>query len=144
MAAISCLVLVTVVDFYPSRLESTPVFCPPAYTAVNNNPDGDFGIINLPASYIQNNMYMMYQAACSHQPMANGSISRKLEGSLIDSISLFDLKIQKNELEKRQIKYIFVHKEPLDGNVTRINLDAYKKYYPLIKEDDYIALLKVY
>lgn len=136
--------IVTFLDFYPSRLESTPVVCPPAYALVNQDADGDFGIINLPASYIQNNIYMMYQAACSEKPMANGSISRKLEDTLIDSLNLSDLEAQKGDLKKARIKYIVVHKEPLDGSVTKVNLDLYKKYYTLVEEDDYIALLKVY
>jgi hypothetical protein len=163
LATLGCLSIITFIDFYPSRLESNPVSCSPVYALINKDPSRDFGIINLPVSYIQNNRYMMYQAACSQKPMVNGSIGRKLEVSLIDTINMSDLEVQKDELKKGRIKYIVVHKEPLDEGIYEVHpneykdydklidgevalkiIDEYKNYYKLIEEDDFTALLQVY
>jgi hypothetical protein len=145
LATICFLSIITFVDFYPSRLESTPVICPPVYALINKDTSKDFGIINLPqGNYIQNNIYMMYQAACSKKPMANGIVSRKLEDTLIDTLDMYDLEVQKDELKKKKIKYIVVHKEFLDRMDKPIPFGEYKEYYNLLNENDRTALLQVY
>lgn len=144
LATLCFLSIITFVDFYPSRLESTPVICPPAYALINKDTSKDFGIINLPGGYIQNDIYMMYQAACSKKPTANGIVSRKPEDTLIDTLDMSDLEVQKDELKKKRIKYIVVHKELLDRMDKPIPLGEYKEHYNLLNENDRTALLQVY
>lgn len=144
LATLCFLSIITFVDFYPSRLESTPVICPPAYALINKDTSKDFGIINLPGGYIQNDIYMMYQAACSKKPTANGIVSRKPEDTLIDTLDMSDLEVQKDELKKKKIKYIVFHKELLDRMDKPIPLGEYKEHYNLLNENDRTALLQVY
>ena len=136
--------IITFVDFYPSNLESTPVICPPAYALIDKDTSRDFGIINLPSGYIQDNRYMMYQAACSNKPMANGTVSRKFGDSLIDTLDMSDLEVQKDELKKKKIKYIVIHKKLLDRMNKPIPLGEYKEHYKLLNEKDGTAILQVY
>lgn len=144
VVTLSVLSIVTFLDFYPSRLESTPVICPPGYASIDRDSSKNFGIINIPVSYIQNNRYMMYQAACSQTPMANGTVSRKLNDSLIDTLDMSDLEVQKRDLKKKRIKYIVVHKKPTDQTVKAISLGEYKEHYKLLNEDDSTTVLQVY
>lgn len=165
MATLCLLSLITFIDFYPSRLESTPVNCPPVYAWIDKNTSNDFGIINLPVSYLQNNKYMMLQAACSQKPIANGYIGRNLQDSLIDTLDMSDIAVQKNALKKAMIKYIVIHKHQADEGIYKeyrygakykdydmmmaeeialTMIDEYKNYYKIIHEDEFTALFQVY
>lgn len=162
-AAVGILAIVTFADFFPTGLDSTPVVCPPAYALINEDRAGDFGMINLPAGYLQDNKYMMQQAACSPVPMANGSIGRKLAPSLIDTLDFSDFEAQKAELKRDGIKYILIHKKPADETVYYVHHDRhthlhrlhretlaremaaeYQRHYQLVHEDEMTALLQVY
>ena len=87
---------------------------------------------------------MMYQAACSNKPMANGTVSRKFGDSLIDTLDMSDLEVQKDKLKKKKIKYIVIHKELLDRMKKPIPLGEYKEHYKLLNEKDGTAILQVY
>lgn len=165
MITLCLLSLITFIDFYPSKLESTPVICPPVYALINKDTSKDFGIVNLPVTYLQSNRYMMFQAACLQKPMANGYIGRNLLNPLIDTINMSDIEVQKDELKKEKIKYIVVHKQQADEGIYKAHrygdqykdydqlineeialktINEYKNYYRLIHEDNFTALLQVY
>lgn len=157
--------VITFVDFYPSGLESTPVRCPPVYAWIDKDTSRDFGIINFPVSYLQNNKYMMLQAACSQRPIANGYVGRNLRDSLIDTLDMSDLEVQKDVLKNEKIKYIVIHKQQADEGIFKAYrygdkykdydrmlaeemaltmIEEYKTYYTLTHEDEFTALFLVY
>jgi hypothetical protein len=132
-----------VLDFYPFRLLSmTPVSCPPGLTLIRNDPELDFGILNLPGGYIANNASMLQQT-CHGRPIVQGQISRHVTLTLQDRLETQDLQAQRRQLAAAKIKYIVI--SPFfwwredDGQQ-----DDYFRTYPIVYSSRDIAILRVY
>jgi len=135
--------LLIFVDFYPTHRESTRVSCPPAYRILQEDPEKDFGIIDLPKGYIEGNHYMMYQTF--HQrPIVNASISRSLKKTFSEELNLVDLQYQKDQLIQNKVKYIIIHKQLNQNSEYRIPIGKYQEYYQTLYFDEENVVLRVY
>ena len=135
--------LLIFVDFYPTHRESTQVTCPPAYRILQEDPEKDFGIIDLPKGYIEGNHYMMYQTF--HQrPIVNASISRSLKKTLSEELNGADLDYEKDQLTRNRVKYVIIHKQLNQKSGYRIPIGKYQEYYQTLYFDEESVVLRVY
>ena len=112
MAAVAALI---VLDFFPARsLSMTPVACSPGLAAIRDDPEKGFGVLDLPAGYIEGNFYMLQQAACHSRPIAQGNISRDVVVSLRDHLEIRDLQAQQRQLSAAKVKYIVINRNNMD------------------------------
>jgi hypothetical protein len=82
-----------------------------------------------------------YQA--SHRiPIVNGATTRKVGKSLIDSLAMNDLDMQRKQLADGKVKYLVVHKDLLVGKF--FDLTAYRHHYGRFYEDDRSVVFRVY
>jgi hypothetical protein len=141
-----------VLDFYPFHLLMTPVSCPPGLTLIRNDPERDFGILNLPSdlpvgrtprSYMAGNSYMLQQT-CHGRPIVKGQISRHVAVTLQDRLETQNLDAQRHQLAAAKIKYIVI--SPLfqwspkeDGQQ-----DDYSRTYPIVYSGPDLTILRVY
>ena len=133
-----------VLDFYPFHLLMTPVSCPPGLTLIRNDPERDFGILDLPSGpYIAGNAYMLQQA-CHGRPIVQGQISRHVAVTLQDRLETQNLDAQRHQLAAAKIKYIVI--SPLfqwspkeDGQQ-----DDYSRTYPIVYSGPDLTILRVY
>jgi hypothetical protein len=132
-----------VLDFYPFRLLMTPVSCPPGLTLIHNDPELDFGILNLPGGYIANNAYMLQQT-CHGRPIVQGQISRHVSVTLQDRLETQDLQAQRRQLAAAKIKYIvispFFRWSPKEDG----QQDDYSRTYPIVYSGPDLTILRVY
>jgi hypothetical protein len=149
MAAVTALILF---DFFPvRRLPMTPVDCSPGFSVIRNDPERDFGVLNLPGgspvAYIEGNFYMMQQA-CHGRPITQGNTSRNVVISLRDLLESKDLEIQRHDLAAAKVKYIVINRntlglrfawQPGDGPH-----DQYRLTYPVVYESPDLTILRVY
>jgi hypothetical protein len=137
-------------DFFPGRVEVTPVSCPAAYNIIRRDADPSFGILDLPRNYELGNAYMMYQV-CHRKPIVVANTTRDIYPTLRDQLEIADLKKQREKLIASNVKYIVIHRDMSelglvgdawpeeDGNV-----DSYEKAYPTVYADKSHLVLRVY
>ena len=137
-------------DFFPGRVEVTPVSCPVAYDIIRRDADPDFGILDLPRGYKFGNAYMMYQI-CHRRSIVVATTTRDMYPTLSDQLEMTDLKKQREKLIESHVKYIVIHRDipelgwvgyawpEEDGDV-----DSYEKAYPAVYADKSRLVLKVY
>jgi hypothetical protein len=97
-----------VLDFYPFHLAITPLSCPPGLALIRNDPDRDFGILNLPSGYDEENNAYMFQQACHGRPIVQGKISRDVVVTLRDRLETQNLEAQREQLSAANVKYIVI------------------------------------
>jgi hypothetical protein len=112
MAAVAALM---VLDFFPARrLAMTPVYCSPGLAVVRDDPEKDFGILDLPSGrYFEGNFYMLGQV-CHSRPIAQGNTSRDVVVSLRDRLESQDLQTQRRQLVAAKVKYIIIHRPNME------------------------------
>lgn len=145
-AALAGLIALIILDFYPTRLESTPFVCAPGLGIIRDDPDSDFGVLNLPADYVSQN-YAMMQQACHLRPIVNGIVSRDVKPSLRDRLDFRDLQQQRRQLIDAKVKYIVITKP--DGRSQEWPAkdgaqEAYAATYEVVFESPRNTILKVY
>jgi len=127
-------------DYFNICTDKTRVAAPPCYRAISADTSS-FGILNLPKEYVESCAYMMYQA--SHRiPIVNGATTRKVGKSLIDSLAMDNLDVQRRQLVDDKVKYLIVHKNLLADK--SFDLAAYRNHYDFFYEDDRSIVFKVY
>jgi hypothetical protein len=130
------------VDFYPNNIDSTEVGCPIAYNKIRNDYSETFGVLDLPTSYVNGNRYMMYQM-CHEKPIVNATTSRKLKPSLSDYLEHVPSNRQKQQLARSRVKYVVIHKEFISEK-DKVDIEAYRKYYHPIYNDQKNVVFQVY
>jgi hypothetical protein len=139
-AAIAVVLCLMVADFWPVRIESTPVTCPPCYAEAQSESER-IGILELPLGYAETNRYMMNQTF-HRLPLVNGWASRRFERSLLDSLDFNDLSGQQTQLEAGRVKYVMIHK-PLSPE-SGIDTLKYLRQYTAVRSSDECLVLRVY
>jgi hypothetical protein len=109
MTGIAALVML---DFFPVQsLAITLVTCPPGFAVIRDDPETDFGVLDLPVSgtgaYVEGNFYMMRQV-CHSRPIKQGNTSRDVVVSLRDHLETRDFDAQRRQLAAAKIKYIVI------------------------------------
>ena len=146
-AALTCVAVLMLVDFFPAHLSTTAMRCAPELAILAKDRNRDFGILDLPFGYSEADFYMAQQA-CHGRPIAQGVIARQLAPTLADHLEVGDLAAQRRQLQAEGIKYILLHHPkdgmfgwdaPSDGDQAR-----YRQTYPLATEGPDITVLKVY
>ncbi len=126
----------------------TPVACQPGLDIIRDDPEKDFGVLNLPGkSYGEGNFYMLQQV-CHGRPITQGNTSRNLVESLRDHLETFDLQVQRKQLANAKVKYIVITHKVLQWsfkwNLEDGYLDQYPLNYPIVYDDFGLLILKVY
>ncbi len=171
-AGMVAIVALMMLDFFPARhLPVTPVSCSPGLAIIRDDPEKDFGVLDLPSGkYFEGNFYMLQQA-CHSRPIAQGVTSRDVVVSLRDHLEARDLQAQQRQLTAAKIKYIVVHHsasrlqlgwrpehEPQDEYLRTYLVkynwfgwrtedgpkDQYSSTYPVVYDAPDITLLRVY
>lgn len=136
-----------VLDFYPAHIEMAPVSCSPGLALLRDDPDHDFGVLDLPSGYTEENAYMMRQV-CHGRPIAQGNTSRNIAISLRDRLETHDLTAQHQQLVKARIKYILLSPpESYDfswGNAKSAKQEQYLQAYPVAYRSADLTILRVY
>jgi hypothetical protein len=96
-------------DFYPFALATTPITCSPGLSLIHDDPDRDFGVLDLPSGYFENNFYMYFQAGCHARPIVQGTTSRVFTETLQNRLETRHLEIQHRQLTHAKVKYIVIH-----------------------------------
>jgi hypothetical protein len=137
-----------VLDFFPARrLPMTPLVCSPGLALIRDDPDKDFGVLDLPSGYLAGNLYM-FQQTCHGRPITQGNTSRNVVVSLRDRLETQDFQLQRRQLASAKVKYIVINHEPMgiplpwhpeDGP-----RDEYDSVYPVVYNGLDLAVLRVY
>jgi hypothetical protein len=145
--ALSFALALSLLDFFPANLETTPMSCSPTLGVLARDRDKDFGVLDLPYGYSEGNFYMAQQA-CHGRPIAQGTLARQLAPTLADHLSIGSLAEQRRELMAAKIKYILLHRPQgslfswlpqYDGKP-----ETYRRFYPVVAEDPDMTILRVY
>jgi hypothetical protein len=131
-----------VLDFYPRTLDLTTVECPGAYESIRGDDSPEFGVVDLPSSYVNGNRYMMYQI-CHEKPIVIATTSRKLTPSLSDGLEIQPSEIQKQQLARNSVKYIVMHRTLIPAG-KKLDLDGYRQHYRTIYHDHRNTVFQVY
>ncbi|SYZ71997.1 membrane hypothetical protein [Candidatus Zixiibacteriota bacterium] len=134
------LMVLLAVDFYSYDSAQTEVKVPACYDLIKNEP-GRWGVLDLPSGYAPTAQYMMNQTF-HHLPIVQGYVSRKLGPSLIDSLEMNDLAVQKKQLMADRVKYIVIHREYPEADSLDLNL--YRTIYEAVADAPSFLMLKVY
>ena len=141
---VALILLLIIMDFYPTRLESTPVRCSDAYNIINQDPDNDFAILDLPKGYYEGNQHMMYQAACHGRPIVTGTAPREKKHNLIDILERRDMMKQKKQLIENKVKYIVIHKHFIENELSLEDIAELTSNYTTLYNDNENIVLRIY
>ena len=137
-------------DFPPRQLAVTPVACPSGLAVIRDDPEKDFGVLNLPgpANYFDGNFHMMQQT-CHSRPIVQGNTARHVVVSLLDRLERWDLQAQQRQLAAAKVKYIVIYRHNDVGWSFRWHTadgpkDQYPLVYPAIYDGTDVAVLRVY
>ena len=143
-----------VLDFFPVHpLAMTSVACSSGLAVIRNDPERDFGVLDLPSGRrpdydVESNFYMLQQAACHSRPIVQGNISRNVVASLRDRLEAGDLQAEKHQLAAAKVKYIVINRDnmgllfrwhPEDGPK-----DRYPLNFPTVYDGSDLTVLRVY
>jgi hypothetical protein len=131
-------------DYYPTRLESTRVTCPPAYGVITDDKNSNFGILDLPKGYSAGNTYMMYQAACHGRPIVVATAPVTYRDSLNKRIGQDDIELLKKEFIENNVKYIVLHKNLKYDKMRAEDIDQYVKSFHVVYTDKDNIVLQVF
>jgi hypothetical protein len=145
-------VFLMVLDFFPVRaLATTPVFCSPGLAIIRDDHERGFGVLDLPTrGYGEETFYMAQQAVCHGRPILHGMSGRDIVKSLRDRLDTTDFQVQRRQLTEAKVKYIVLRKQseaiplrfvwpPEDGL-----RDQYLRTYPVVYDETYLTVLRVY
>src|SRR5262249_19966051 len=110
--ALPAVVTMMILDFYPAgTLAVTPVSCSPGFSIIRDDPEQDFGILDLPGArppaYAEGNYYMLQQV-CHRRPICLGNVARDTVVTLRDRLETQDLQKQRQQLAESKVKYIVI------------------------------------
>jgi hypothetical protein len=143
-----------VVDFWPAKIDTTPISCTPGDAVIRDDPETDFGVLNLPVGllnlpggYIPGNASMAEQV-CHHRPIVIANTSHEETQSLSARLEVKDLWLQRKQLIDSKVKYIVLRRK--DDAVYRWTKkengerDAYSQTYTAVYEDAEVLIFRVY
>jgi hypothetical protein len=143
--------ILIVLDFYPAHAgPMTSVSCSPGLVAIRDDPDRDFGVLNLPngqpAAYIEGS-YAMLQQTCHGRPICQGITSRDVATTLRDRLETRDFAVQRRQLTEAHVKYIVINHPA--GLTFRWRTEdgpreQYARTYPVVHDDRDVTVLRVY
>jgi len=137
------------VDFLPVHaLPMTPFACSPGLALIRDDPEADFGVLNLPnTGYEANNLYMTQQV-CHGRPITGGNTSRDLVVSLRDRLATRDLDLQRRQLVAAHVKYIVLNRRPIGIPLRWHGQDgspqAYESFYRVVYAGSDLTVLRGY
>jgi hypothetical protein len=150
--SVAIVALLVGLDFVPARqLPATSITCSRGLDIIRDDPEKDFGVLNLPSrGYSEQNFYMMRQAACHNRPILHGVTSRNLVISLRDHLEVSDFQAQRRQLVDARVKYIVLHSRgesidlrfawpPQDGQRSQ-----YLATYRVVYDSSDLVVLRVY
>jgi hypothetical protein len=111
-AAVMVVAALIVADYVPMRpLAMTPVACPAALDIIRNDPQTDFGVLDLPPhGYAERNFYMAQQL-CHGRPIVLGNTSRRTGPTLGDRLDTWTVATQRSQLVAAKVKYIVLRRQ---------------------------------
>ena len=138
-------------DFFPARrLAVTPVVCSSGLAVIRDDPEKDFGVLNLPGrvNYVDENFHMTQQT-CHSRPIVQGNTARHIVVSLLDRLESWDLQAQQRQLAAAKVKYIVIYRHndvglPFRWHTADGPRDQYPLVYPAIYDDPDVTVLRVY
>ncbi len=148
----AALATLIVLDFAPATaLPMTPRVCSPGLEVIRDDPDRDFGVLDLPSGlprgYLHGNVYM-YQQSCHGRAILQGNISRDVVTSLRDRLDTTDLARQHEQLRAARVKYVVINRQPMGVSLKPragdADLDAYTREFPTVYTGPDLTVLKVY
>jgi hypothetical protein len=145
-AAALALAVLVAVDFYPARLAATPIGCSPALATLRADPGHGFGVLNLPWGYEEENSYLLEQT-CHRRPIVDGITTRDMGDSLVYNLKLADIRAQREQLIRSNVKYILIHK-PRNGlyawNKDLAPISQFLRTYREVYDGPDMIVLRVY
>lgn len=153
--AVAIVAALIVLDFFPARrLPTTPLVCSPGLAVIRDDPEQEFGVLDLPQGlpdeskgYIAGNLFMSQQT-CHGRPIAQGNTSRNLVASLRDRLETTDFPAQRRQLVDARVKYIVINHEPMGVPLQWLeadgNKDQYSTFYPVAYDGPDLTVLRVY
>jgi hypothetical protein len=134
-------------DFYPGKdMAITQVECPKGLSVLNADGGRGFGVLNLPFGYVEENSYMLEQV-CHGRPLMGGTTSREMGVTLVNHLSLKDLRRQREQLADAHVKYILLH-HPRNGlyawSRDMAPIVQFMKTYRVVYEGAGMTVLRVY
>ena len=130
-------------DFLPIGLQTTPITCAPELAVLRNDPDPDFGVLDLPGGYVQQNFYMAQQV-CHARPIVFGIVARQLTPTLGNRLALGDIAALHRQLAGAHVKYILLHRQANAPLAWHQTVAAYRRVYQTVREGTDLTVLKVY
>ncbi|HEX3430249.1 MAG TPA: hypothetical protein VHT03_05125 [Rhizomicrobium sp.] len=143
VAAVSVLLIL---DFFPCRLQTTPIGLSPGLHLLRADKDPDFGVLNLPFGYAEEDSYMLEQIS-HRRPMVDGMTAREQSVSLLNRLSFHDLGKQRNQLVQAHVKYILIHHRSTGyykWNAILAPLPEFLRTYTPVYTDTRLTILRVY
>jgi hypothetical protein len=135
-------------DFYPAHAaQLVNVQCQPGLEIMRDDPDKDFGILEMPrGNYVDSNYFMMQQM-CHMHPIVQGNPAYAIKSTLRDYLITNNLAEQKKQLTDAKVKYVVLYKQfgPYFqwNNVSGVKAD-YLSTYQKVYESDRLIILRVY
>lgn len=108
LSAVAALTVLVVLDFYPAKLDSTPVGCPKALAVLASDSERGFGVLDLPIGYVEENSYLFLQT-CHGRPQMGGATTREMGKTLVNRLPYADLGATKIQLRQAHVKYLIIH-----------------------------------
>ena len=144
--AVTGVLVLIVVDFYPARVDMTPVSCSPGLAIIRDDPEQGFGVLNLPGGYFSGNAAMAEQI-CHERPIVRGNTSRAITRTLQNSLITNDLEAQRRQLVTDRVKYIVLRR--VNANIYQWGKkdgmrDSYPRTYQTVYADTDLIILQVY
>lgn len=145
-AAVAAIAVLIGLDFYPAHVPVTSTACPKGIAVLKSDPERGFGVFDLPISYAAEDTYMLDQI-CDGRPLIVGVTAREMGQTLINRLSLTDVRKQQEQLRQAHVKYLVIH-EPRNGlyawNKFLPPLAQYLHTYRLAYGDPELLVLQVY
>ena len=139
---IASIILLLIIDFYPKEVATSEISLPNCYqTIIVDDQTGEGKILDLPLGRDQSERYLMYQTMHG-LPIMQGFVPRRPTQSLIDSLNMENLKQQREQLQRVNVKYIVWHKN-IDGALAD-EMNRYREEYRIIYDDSLNLVLTVY
>ena len=141
--------IVVIDDFLTNEaLDGVRRFCWGGLEVIRDDPEKDFGVLDLPKWYFPSSFYMLQQA-CHSRPIAQGDTSRDVVVSLRDQLETRDLQAQQRQLAAAKNKYIVINRYNMGlffpwDHTRDGRRDQYLLTYPTVYDGPDLTVLRVY
>jgi hypothetical protein len=135
-----------VLDFFPRHLTMAPVSCPPGLEVIRDDPEHDFGVLNMPGGYTANDAFMLQQL-CHGRPIVQGQTARDVARTLRDRLEVNDLQAQRRQLTEAKVKYVVISGDAppvFQWSDHYASRDEYSRTYRVVSRTPDFTILRVY